>query len=427
MAKPSLNRRGFLKISALGSGLAFFPNFASAAAPSLNSEPGPIPIPPEIEALLSELDQSDPYFTPSEKHATTSAIKIQPGSMTLDQVKAAGLDRDSWSLEITQNGEFLGQPRMIAGGNAVSFSDLVHLAEQKPVKLLKCLTDPLGSSPLGHGLWEGVALRDVLALAQPKDGSNFRRIDFVAFEAGDPKKEAARASLTASRVFEDPAGLPPVFLALKYNGDWIPLGSGGPVRLIVPEAYENKNLSFLRQIIVSREFLISDSAAKDGIDTESPVKSCAMRLYHPAPEARWAHDQPAGLVGLAQVGPSGLRGVQVALVPAEMKPEADDPYLTKLPWKNTLLLPAPGHFGAKLPGGLAGAFGINTDNGRPARWPMPFFMCRFGAVIRDLPPGKYLAYYRSVDGHGDAQPMPRPFAHSGVVDQIYHPVPFELT
>jgi DMSO/TMAO reductase YedYZ molybdopterin-dependent catalytic subunit len=427
MAHTTFDRRGFLKITAVGSGVTFLPKIVRAETGPSGAVEGRAAIPEEIRALIDTVDRTDPYFTPAVKHATTSALKVKPGSMTPDQLKAAGLHQDSWSMEITQNGDFLGKPRTIAAGNAVSFADLAILAGKKPVKMLKCLTDPLGGTPLGHGLWEGVALRDVLALAKPKDGSNFRRIECVAPLPGDPGKEAARAGFAASRVYEDPEGLPPVLVALKYNGDAIPTSLGGPVRIIVPESYENKSVSHLRRLIVSGEFLIGDSAAGEGIDPESPVKTCAMQVYHPSQDARLSHDEPMALIGLAQVGPCGLRGVQVAWVPAETRPDAGDPYLEKLPWKDAWILPCPAGFGSGLPGGLVGAFGMDSAGARPVIWPMPFFVCRFGAVVRDLAPGKYLAYTRSIDAHGDAQPLPRPFDRSGVVDQIYRPVPFELT
>lgn len=425
-----IDRRRFMQLAAVtSSSLVLLPTILSARtpAPAQGTESAAVPVAPEIQELLKAIDQTDPWLTPSQAHGMTHVKKTQPWTLTADQAKAAGLDRDSWVLEVVDdNNKAVANPRTIAGGNAIRFSELVRLAGQKPVKLFKCLTDPLGSAPLGHGLWEGVAVRDVIALAKPVDGFGTRRVNFIALADDAPKNAGVDSSLAVARIFEDPEGFPPVFLALKYNGDWIPLRNGGPVRLIVPEGYENKNPGFLRKIILTCACLFDEFAAKAGIDTESPVKTCAMHLYSPAADARFPRGKPVAVAGLAQVGPAGLSGAQVAIVPAGTEPGKEDAWLTKLPWQDAIILPPPGNFGAELPGGPAGAFGIDPKDGRPARWPIPFFICRFGTVIRNLAPGKYKAYFRSIDGYGNAQPMPRPFDRSGVVDQIYHPVPFEV-
>jgi hypothetical protein len=98
-----------------------------------------------------------------------------------------------------------------------------------------------------------------------------------------------------------------------------------------------------------------------------------------------------------------------------------------LPWKDATILPPPSDFGAQIPGGPAGVYGLDPSSGQPVQWPIPFFYCTFAAVFRDLSPGHYLAYFRSIDRKGYAQPQPRPLGRkTGVNDQIFHPVPFEV-
>jgi len=417
-----IGRRRFLKLAALtDSSLGFLSAVPSIRALTPEADHASSPAAPELLDFLKEIDDTAPWLTPAQAHGMTYTKKAEPWTMTADQIRAAGLDREYWTLEILIDGK---QPT--AGGNTVRFSDLVSLAAKRPVRLFKCLTDPLGSEPLGHGLWEGVAVRDVIGQARLAEAVGMRRVNFFALDDGNPKNTPVDSSLAISRVFEDPEGFPPVFLALKYNGDWISLRNGGPVRLIVPEGYENKCPGFLKKIVMTRACISSEYAAKAGIDTESPVKTCAMHLYSPAPDSKVAHGKPVVVAGLAQIGSVGLNRAQVAIVPAGTGTGKDDPWLTKLPWQDATILPPPGNLGADLPSGPAGAFGMDPKNGHPAQWPLPFFICRFGTVVRNLAPGKYMACFRSIDGYENAQPLPRPFDRSGVADQISHPVPFEV-
>ena len=59
------------------------------------------------------------------------------------------------------------------------------------------------NAPLGMGLWEGVPLRDVVWLARPV--SDIRRVFYYGHHNEDPK-QMFRASLSLSRVLEDPPG-----------------------------------------------------------------------------------------------------------------------------------------------------------------------------------------------------------------------------
>ena len=72
--------------------------------------------------------------------------------------------------------------------------------------------------PLGMGVWEGVPLRDVVWLTQPKE--NLRRVFYYGYHNDDPK-QMFRSSLPVGRVLEDPDDLPPVILCYKLNGEWL--------------------------------------------------------------------------------------------------------------------------------------------------------------------------------------------------------------
>ena len=72
--------------------------------------------------------------------------------------------------------------------------------------------------PLGMGIWEGVPLREVVWLTQPKE--NLRRVFYYGYHNDDPK-QLFRSSLPVGRVLEDPDDLPPVILCYKLNGEWL--------------------------------------------------------------------------------------------------------------------------------------------------------------------------------------------------------------
>ena len=445
----AIKRRRFIQLSAIGSALgpglglvspkAFAATPSAAAAnPPNGSTSSPVPLDPEIEELLKTKNPYKRVLTPSAEHGTNYHAKTKPWTLTAEEVKAVGLDRDSYSLEIVlkdgeSQGAFLDQPRTIAAGNAITHADLVRLMEQRPVKFLKTMVCTNGPF-YGSALWEGVALRDVLWLAKPRGA--IRRITFFSPDLADMTKVQWRTSRSTSQVFENPPGLPPPFLALKFNGDWLPLLNGGPVRLIVPENYGTENIKYLRKIVISHddEVLDSETTLTGGNDMETPMKSCAMKFVNLGKNEKVPHDKPLVLIGIAQTGESSLRMGQIAIVPAPPgstetanTPPGDDPYLDKLPWKDAAILPPPADLATQIPGGTKGVHGFDPTSGKPLIWPIPFFYCYFAAVFRDLTPGSYLAYYRSIDRNGIAQPLPRPFGgKTGVNDQLFHPTLFEV-
>ena len=76
------------------------------------------------------------------------------------------------------------------------------------------------------GLWEGVPLREVVWLTQPRD--NLRRVFYYGYHNDDPQ-QMFRSSLPIGRVLEDPFDFPPVILCYKLNGEWLDSKRGGPV------------------------------------------------------------------------------------------------------------------------------------------------------------------------------------------------------
>jgi DMSO/TMAO reductase YedYZ molybdopterin-dependent catalytic subunit len=266
------------------------------------------------------------------------------------------------------------------------------------------------------GLWEGVPLRDVVWLAKPT--GNVRRVFYYGYHNDDPK-QMFRSSLPIGRVLEDPPGENPVILCYKLNGRPLTPKRGGPVRMIVPDAYGNKSVKWLQHIILTNNPKANDTYAEWNNDTVSHIKTCARFIHTPE---KVKAGQPIPITGLAQVGMSGLSKVQYLLSPESVPLSEDDPYFTKAPWKDAEVLPPPEHWGGNLPDGspLRGKLPSIPRQfdaeGKPLRWPLPNTIVHWAALLKPPALGKYDLRCRTIDANGIAQPMPRPFPKSGYND-----------
>jgi DMSO/TMAO reductase YedYZ molybdopterin-dependent catalytic subunit len=260
---------------------------------------------------------------------------------------------------------------------------------------------------LGMGLWEGVPLRDVIWLTKPS--KDLRRIWLNGYHNDDPK-QLFRSSLPAGRVFEDYLGLPPVILCYKLNGDWLTPERGGPVRVVVPEAYGFKSIKWLSHVYLSNIGFANDSYMGGNNDVDSPLKTFAATLSYPT---KIKAGEAFPVTGYAQVGISGLSKVQVWVSPADKKWPADDPYFTKAPWVDATILPPPKTW-KNLPGDAIpkGTFGF-TPEGKPKTWPMPLTKAHWAKLLPCLPAGQYKLRCRTIDANDIPQPMPRPLRKSG--------------
>lgn len=352
----------------------------------------------------------DPYLTPPGEFRDVSRGTPLPHSLPDEKKQAVGMTRDSWSLEVISdpdNPAKIDQPFSAANGTALKFEGLLKLAETNSVRFLKVMSCLNLGCPLGMGLWEGVPLRDVIWQTKPRE--NLRRIFYYGYHNDDPK-QIFRSSLPIGRVLEDPPGIPPVILCYKLNGEWLDSKRGGPVRLVVPEAYGFKSIKWLSHVVLTNLPHANDTYAEQNNDVDSPMKTFAATLSTP----RFVKPGEAIAVsGYAQVGVSGLSKVQVSISPADAELAEDDPWMTKLPWIDAEMLPAPdtwhGLHEGKMP---ADTFGFDAT-GTPQSWPMLLTNAHWAIVLPGVPAGEYTIRCRSIDRNGIAQPLPRPFRKSG--------------
>ncbi len=364
---------------------------------------------PELSKALAKLE---PFFTPPAAFRDVSRGKPLPHSLPEHKKREVGLTRETWKLEILSDPEHpatLGQTFSKEKGTALDFKALLQLADKHAVRFAKVMTCLNIGCPLGMGIWEGVPLREVVWLTRPRE--NLRRVFHHGYHNDDPK-QIFRSSLPIDRVLEDPYDLPPVILCYKLNGQWLESQRGGPVRVVVPEGYGFKSVKWLTHVVLTNLYHANDTYAQGNNDIDSALKTFAATLSVPAEVKR---GEPILITGYAQVGISGLSKVQIWIHPRDAAWPAEDPNYAKATWTDVQILPPPRQWGGDLPEGKIpeGTLGFDKVTGQPLAWPLRLGKVHWACLLPGLPAGEYTLRCRTIDGKGQAQPLPRPFRKSG--------------
>ena len=351
------------------------------------------------------------YLTPSEEFRNVERHKPLPYKLPLEKRREVGLERETWKLEVIADPDSnsrLRKPLTKKKGTALDFPGLMALAEKNKARFLKVMTCNNIGNPLGMGLWEGVPLRDVIWLAQPD--RNVRRVFYRGYHNNKPN-QIFQSSLPIGRVLEDPPGEQPVILCYQLNGKPLPGQRGGPVRIIVPDAYGFKSIKWIQQIFLTNHYQANDTYAEQNNDIDSKMKTYARFLHSPK---KVEAGEPIPVTGVAQAGQSGLTKVQVWLHDAKQSLPRGDRYYTTADWKDAEVLNPGPAWADHLPTKPAPAIPHQIDaNGNPVSWPLRNTLTHWAALIPSVPKGKYELRCRTIDQNGVAQPMPRPFQKSG--------------
>ena len=287
-----LTRRYFLRLGVVGAAtMGFWPWRAARGESAGNT------VPPE---------GFEPYFTPQDKFRDVSRGKPLPHSLPDDKKREVGLTRETWKLEVTSDPEHpasIRNPFTKQDGTALDFAGLLKLAEKHSVRFAKSMTCLNIGCPLGTGIWEGVPLRELVWLTQPRE--NLRRVFYHGYHNDDPR-QMFRSSLPIDRVLEDPFDLPPVILCYKLNGQWLDSERGGPVRMVVPEAYGFKSIKWLTRIVLTNLYHANDTYAEGNNDVDSSLKTFAATISVPR---EFKPGEPIPVTGYAEVGITGLSKV----------------------------------------------------------------------------------------------------------------------
>jgi DMSO/TMAO reductase YedYZ molybdopterin-dependent catalytic subunit len=369
------------------------------------------------------------FLTPAESFYEITRSK--PYLLSEEQRRQAGLAAETWRLEVVPD-EPPWQPPLAKtfrkdDGTALALADLEGLFRNRAVRCIKtmqCLLDSPRSGFCSNGLWEGVALRDVLGgLGRLR---KVRRLFYWGYHDPTKPKEKFISSLSLSEVLETPPGHLPVFLAFRLNGLPLPIERGGPVRMLVPESYGFKSIKWLNRIVLTNDYRANDSYASEKGDVDyapdpfAPMKTLARLDVH-APQS-YRKGEPVTMRGVAVVGASGLTKVEYWLREDRGTHgvlDMDDPAWANADWKDATLPGAPPlNWAAGLPGGQfpEGVTHLDPVTGAPRVWPLPFSWTAWQVRLEGLKPGAYEFRVRSVDLNGYAQPEPRPNPQSGIAE-----------
>src|SRR5690349_4779616 len=295
----------------------FFLRLGAAGATALNLLPLSARAKPPAPALAKAIEELEPWFTPPGKFRDVSRGKPLPHSLPEEKKRQVGLTRETWKLEVisdSDNPAKIGHPLTKKDGSALDFDGLMKLSEKHAVRFVKTMTCLNIGCPLGTGIWEGVPLRELIWLTQPRE--NLRRVFYYGYHNDDPQ-QMFRSSLPIDRVLENPFDLPPVILCYKLNGQWLDSERGGPVRMVVPEAYGFKSIKWLTCVLLSNLYHANDTYAEGNNDVEGWLKTFAATLSVPR---KVKPNESIPVTGYAQVGLAGLAKVQVSI-----QPEAEVP------------------------------------------------------------------------------------------------------
>ncbi len=396
-----LTRRYFVNLGLVGCLASQFQSEVLAAA---DEKPKPRVKPDKAGA------RPDPYFTSNSDFRDVSRGSPLPHTLSEEKKQAAGMTRETWKLEVISDPDHpakIGKPLTKADNTALDFNTLLKLGEKHAVRFPKVMTCLNIGCPLGMGLWEGVPLREVFWLTQPKE--NIRRVFFYGFHNNDPK-QIFRSSLPLGRVLEDPYDLPPVILCYKLNGEWLDSERGGPVRIVVPEAYGFKSIKWLSHLVFTNLFYANDTYGEQNNDVDSSLKTFSATLSIPATVKA---GEAIPVSGYAQVGISGLSKVQVSVESNSVAKPMNDPNFLQSAWMDAKILEAPKKWDSLKDGKIPSNTHGFDEKGVPKVWPMRLTNAHWAAVLPPLKPGQYTFHSRTIDEKGNAQPLPRPFRKSG--------------
>jgi hypothetical protein len=393
MKPKSFSRRDLLKLSTAGAAA-----LAGTATQAAGKQKGPV------------CEEGGCCITPSGDFYNVERGHPLPYKLPIEKQREIGMLRETWQLEIVADpasNSKIERPMLRSDGTALTFEKLMEIAKTKAVSYLKVITCNNLSDPLGHGLWEGVPLRDVLWQCGPVE--NLRHVWYHGHHNEDPQ-QIFKCYLPMNRVFEDPPGELPVILCYKLNGEFLSGERGGPVRMIVPEAYGFKSVKWLQRIGFTNAHQSDDTYANGNNDINSWLKTFAR--FGKLPEKIKA-GEPLTIHGHAQVGISGLKTVQYWLRDLNQPLPANDPHFMKAPWQDAQIVPFDGSGIAGFNGAPLHPAQFDPAARKPREWPLRHTLCRWAVKPLKIAPGKYELHCRTIDSNGAAQPMPRPFPKSG--------------
>lgn len=125
---------------------------------------------------------------------------------------------------------------------SLSYDELNALPKTRLIEILECYENRPGGKLIGVAEWEGVLVKKLLEMAQPKGGASA-----LLFHSLDGYYTNHKMSYVEKMC---------VMLALKMNGAVLPMEHGYPVRLVAPGMYGYKWAKWVYRVeVLERERL----------------------------------------------------------------------------------------------------------------------------------------------------------------------------
>ncbi|MFN8525466.1 MAG: molybdopterin-dependent oxidoreductase [Chloroflexota bacterium] len=244
-------------------------------------------------ALVAPTRADDGELHPSTRQpGELSPLVVQAGAFYRVTKNAAGdpaIAPDQWRMAV--DGE-VERPVQL------DYATLLQLPSIEIGKTLECISNltsqcglaPFGCDLIGNALWRGAVLSDVLQLAGGvrSGATNLAIIGADEFSSAIPLQAALD---------------PETILAFEMNGEPLPSGHGGPVRMLVPGRYGYKSAKWVVGVRpMSRSFL--DWYGQRNWNRDGIVKTMS-RID--VPVQNWT--LPAGTQRIAGIAYAGDRGV----------------------------------------------------------------------------------------------------------------------
>jgi sulfite oxidase len=197
----------------------------------------------------------EPFNAETDRAGLLSPLTDTDAFYVRDHGPVPELDADAWRLEI---GGLVGRPL------SLSLRTLQEaFAERTLTATLQCagnrrqgliaVRDIPGEAPWGPGAtgtasWTGVALADVLALADPD-----AEAAHVGLEGADWAPEAQPPQRFGGSIPLHKASRPEVLLAWAMNGEPLPVVHGAPLRAVVPGYIGARSIKWLTRLELRRD------------------------------------------------------------------------------------------------------------------------------------------------------------------------------
>ena len=258
----------------------------------------PATVPPR--GSFPDIAGLSPEITSAADHYVVDVNLVKPS-----------VEADTWSLSVG------GRVRVPLQLSFEELQERYQIVEQYSV--LSCISNEVGGPLVGHSLWRGVRLADVLDTADVSSDA----VD-VVFKAADGYTDSI--TLETAR---DPS----VLLAVAQNGEPLTREHGFPCRVRVPALYGMKNVKWLESIeVVASDYKgywmkrgWSDVAI---VRTQSRIDVAGEQRTASAGAATW-------IAGVAWAGDRGISRVEVSTDGGDSWAEARlrEPIEGELSWR----------------------------------------------------------------------------------------------